>query len=103
MLELLKSAKDRLRLRVVAGGLAPARNSSTLQREGGRARRVRGGDSSGGSSSSGSRQQQRLSQRRLEMRYEKARVFRGKVHMSGVILARNCFQTSTGMSRWTII
>lgn len=71
VLELLKSTKGKLHLRVVAGGLAPPRNSGTLQRSGGN--RGRGGASG---------RRQRLSQQRLEMRYEKARVFHSKVSVS---------------------
>ncbi len=75
VLELLKSARERLHLRVVAGGLAPARHSSTLKRSG----RKRGGATSN-----------RLSQQRLEMRYEKARVFHSKVCCSNCCSALQC-------------
>ena len=65
VLELLKSAKDVLRLTVVAGGLAPTRGiSSSLERRG------RG---------KGRGKQHRVSQQRMEMRYEKARIFHNKV------------------------
>lgn len=65
-MELLKATKDVLRLTVVAGGLAPAHQSGTTKtRERGRGR--------------GKSKQKRVSQQRLELRYEKARVFHSKV------------------------
>lgn len=65
VLELLKSAKDRLHLTVVAGGLGPAGHSGTIERRERNRGRARAG--------------RPLSQQRIELRYDKARVFHSKV------------------------
>ena len=63
ILQLLKSTKGPLNLKVVAGGLAPASKSSTVQRSG----RSKG------------RGQQNISHKKIAIRYEKARLFHHKV------------------------
>lgn len=64
---MLKAARDVLRLTVVAGGLGPtARDLGMVE-----SRRGRGGKKRS--------KQHRLSQHRMEMRYEKARLFHNKV------------------------
>ena len=69
VLELLKSASDPLYLTVVAGGLGPA---DLGQLEAGREQSRPGGGRP-------LTQQTQVSQQRIGLRYEKARVFRGKV------------------------
>ena len=68
VLELLKAAGDVLRLTVVAGGLSPtAQDYSAIEsRRGHRGR---------------AKQHHGVSQHRMEVRYEKARLFHNKVRM----------------------
>lgn len=75
VLELLKSTKSMLQLKVVAGGLAPVYNSSMVETP---RRKGRGQQKMN--------QEKRMSQEMIVMRYEKARLFHSKVDIVNLII-----------------
>ena len=85
VLELLKSAKDRLHLTVVAGGLGPAGHSGTIERRARNRDRTRAG--------------RPLSQQRIELRHDKARVFHSKVSCSLLSILRGIIDSYRVLSR----